>query len=103
MAYESFYRLDSLGPMRVMSGRRNGKWGYVFALGHDNATIQPIPDELKLWMEKSYHYPAELRTFNKGTGRFTAPCNDGSEHVLWRGGYMKSNLEDWRRSSRSIR
>ncbi|KAG8742630.1 hypothetical protein FRC10_001179 [Ceratobasidium sp. 414] len=114
MAYEFFYRLECFGPMRVMSAQRNGEQGYAFVLGHDNATLESIPDELKLWMEKSYQYPAELWTYDETICRFTAPCDDGSEDVLWRGGDMnedvlwrggdmKSNLEEWRKTARPVR
>ncbi|KAG8742191.1 hypothetical protein FRC10_001887 [Ceratobasidium sp. 414] len=97
MAYEVFYRLESFGPMRVMTADRNGEDGYVFALGHDDATLESIPGELKLWMEKSYRYPPELWTYDDETGLFTTPCVGEDDDVLWRGGEVKTNLGEWRK------
>ncbi|KAG8743523.1 hypothetical protein FRC10_011914 [Ceratobasidium sp. 414] len=94
MAYEIFYQLESFGPLRVMSALRNDQRGYVFVLGEDDADLESIPNELKDRMEKMYHYPPRLWKYDREIHQFKTECLDGDgEHVLFRGGDMKSNIE----------
>ncbi|KAG8743524.1 hypothetical protein FRC10_011915 [Ceratobasidium sp. 414] len=93
MAYEVFYQLESLGPLRVMSAQRNDQRGYVFVLGEDNSDLESIPNELKDRMEEMYHYLPRLWKYDREIRRFKTECLDGDgEHILWRGGDMNCGL-----------
>ncbi|KAG9096205.1 hypothetical protein FRC06_008912 [Ceratobasidium sp. 370] len=93
MAYEVFYKLESYGPLRVMSARLNGEYGYVFVLGEDDVTLESIPERLKSGIEKMYNYPPRQFKFDSKIGRFRALWPGLEEDdILWRGGDLKSNL-----------
>ncbi|KAG8681238.1 hypothetical protein FRC08_015768, partial [Ceratobasidium sp. 394] len=83
MAYEVFYQLESLGPLRVMSALRNDERGYVFVLGGDDADLQSIPKELRDCMEKMYNYSPRLWECDKEIRQFKTKCLDGDgKHLL---------------------